>query len=517
LAKQFEPILFFSANERFFPADAKRYVEHCALWRAQAPFDVKDSWGGKGGTFPRAPIIDYGKISALAGEPGTPLDAASLVDNQGEERFFDFKGWMDAARSPQPKVTATSKNTFSNRDAIDTAYNKSDADGGDAKLRDSRFWYHAELIEADRLRRLLATVRAPDLVKVYDTLKNAALLNYYLFYPAHEEGLADCTNTEAVEFGCRAGEWGCLSLLLERADPNPTTDRPTSERAGACLLRGARRWRKRPTTTAQDGNGAGCGRDIPGRRPGRRFCDCRLWRALSRWSARRACRSCGHRRRLQDRQCLLGAENLPSPDCARGFGGRRVRRIPALRRQILLRRADRAVVAISEGELEVARGRKAPRSRGGGCSRNRPRNHRLLLRAVEASARRRPAGDPCRYHRGDGRHRRASVSLVGRYVNVAGALGPKTPPEQNAFTSRIPPAPPKVQGRLPKYATVNAGNAALGLRSCPVTCPAVAWVPTGATVRIVSSGEKGWPEVETTMVCGATFHGFADGSMLRNP
>ena len=176
------------------------------------------SWGGKGGPFPRAPIIDYGKISALAGEPGTPLDSATLVDNQGEERFFDFKGWMDAARMPEPKVTATSKNTFSNRDTIDTVYNKADADGGDQKLRDSRFWYHAELIAADRLRRLLATVRAPDLVKVYDTLQNAALLNYYFFYPAHEESLLDCTNTEAVEFGCCAGEWGCLSLLLERAD-----------------------------------------------------------------------------------------------------------------------------------------------------------------------------------------------------------------------------------------------------------------------------------------------------------
>jgi hypothetical protein len=226
LARQFEPILFFSAHERFFPADAKRYVEQCALWRAQVPFDAKDSWGGKGGPFPRAPIIDYGKISALAGEPGTPLDSTTLVDNQGEERFFDFKGWMDAARTPQPKVTATSKNTFSNRDAIDTVYNKADADGGVQKLRDSRFWYHAELIEAGRLRRLLATVRAPDLVKVYDTLQNAALLNYYFFYPAHEEALADCTNTEAVEFGCWAGEWGCLSLLLERADA--TVDyRPT--------------------------------------------------------------------------------------------------------------------------------------------------------------------------------------------------------------------------------------------------------------------------------------------------
>jgi len=226
LARQFEPVLFVSADERFFPADAKRYVEHCALWRAQAPFDVKDSWGGKGGPFPRSPIIDYGKISARAGEPGTPLDATNLVDNQDEERFLDFKGWMDPAHTPQPQVTATSKNTYSNRDVLDTVYNKPDADGGDQKLRDSRFWYHAELIEAHGLRRLLATVRAPDLVKVYDTLANAALLNYYFFYPAHEESLANCTNTEAKEFGCFAGEWGCLSLLLERA--TPTTDyRPT--------------------------------------------------------------------------------------------------------------------------------------------------------------------------------------------------------------------------------------------------------------------------------------------------
>ena len=98
--------------------------------------------------------------------------------------------------------------------------------------------------------------------------------------------------------------------------------------------------------------------------------------------------------------------------------------------------------------------------------------------------------------------------------DVASALGPKAPPEQNAFTSRIPP-PPKVQSRLPKYATVSNGAAALGLRSCPVTCPIIAWVPNGATVKIVGSGERGWPEVETTMVGGATFHGFADGTMLR--
>ncbi len=83
------------------------------------PAEEPSKRSGKSAPFPRAPIIEYGKISALTGEPGTPLDSASLVDNEGEERFFDFKGWMDKARTPQPKVTATSKNTYSNRDAID--------------------------------------------------------------------------------------------------------------------------------------------------------------------------------------------------------------------------------------------------------------------------------------------------------------------------------------------------------------------------------------------------------------
>ena len=52
LARRFEPVLFFSANEQFFPADAKRYVERCALWRAQAPFDAKDSLGRQRRAFP---------------------------------------------------------------------------------------------------------------------------------------------------------------------------------------------------------------------------------------------------------------------------------------------------------------------------------------------------------------------------------------------------------------------------------------------------------------------------------
>ncbi len=45
LAKRFEPILYFHAAEKLFPSNAKRYIEMCALWKAQSPFDVKELLG----------------------------------------------------------------------------------------------------------------------------------------------------------------------------------------------------------------------------------------------------------------------------------------------------------------------------------------------------------------------------------------------------------------------------------------------------------------------------------------
>ena len=210
LAKRFEPILYFHSAEKFFPSNAQRYIEKCALWRTQSQFDVKDSWGGKGTPFPRAPLIDYADIATVAGEPGTFL-GDNLVNTPAEERFLDLSGWKDAAGMDEPKVTAASKNTYSNRGAVATRY-----DSGD--LTDSRFWYHVELFDNARLRRLLSTVRAPNLVKVLDSLKkDAALLCYYLFFPAHEEGpVPGCTNVEAMEFGSFAGDWLCIALLLEK-------------------------------------------------------------------------------------------------------------------------------------------------------------------------------------------------------------------------------------------------------------------------------------------------------------
>ena len=45
LARRFEPVLFFHPDEPFFPVDAKRYVEHTALWSSHYAFDDKKNWG----------------------------------------------------------------------------------------------------------------------------------------------------------------------------------------------------------------------------------------------------------------------------------------------------------------------------------------------------------------------------------------------------------------------------------------------------------------------------------------
>jgi hypothetical protein len=222
LARRFEPILYIHPDEKWFPSDAKRYIEKCALWRAENPIDQKDSWGGKGQPFNRVPLIARGQIAAVAGEPGAFLGPMMQVP-QSEERFLELNGWKNKADTPEPAVTQTSENLYANREGLATLYNNEDNAGGDKALRDSRFWYHAEALDTERLKQVLGTVRAPDLRKVLDDLKNPVLLCYYLFFPGHEEGLAaPCNNVEASEFASYAGDWSCVAILLERADGSTT-------------------------------------------------------------------------------------------------------------------------------------------------------------------------------------------------------------------------------------------------------------------------------------------------------
>ena len=221
LVRNFEPILFLHPQESFVPSDAKRYIEHSALWRARLPRDTKSSWGGDTpAPFPRTAVIKAGSIAAVDGEPGTYLGLMP-PESRLETWFLELGGWKDAAGNDQPDVTITSQNSYANRAKIKGLYES------EQSLDASRFWYHAEFFDEARLTRLLQGVAAPDLLKVLGKRKavngnkEVALLCYYLFFPAHEESLgAGCDNVEAKEFACFAGEWQCLTLLLQRDGPD---------------------------------------------------------------------------------------------------------------------------------------------------------------------------------------------------------------------------------------------------------------------------------------------------------
>lgn len=203
LIRRFEPILHLHPGESFVPVNAKRYVENAALWAATAPFDAQASWGA-------TPLAKAGTLSAVPGEPGKFLGTANfIVADATRERFLELGGWKNADQGHEPDTAAGNTNLYADRKAIFDAYQGS--------LKDSRFWYHAEVFDSARLARLAATVPAPALSQTVTNIKNPALLCYYLFYPAHEESVDQngCPNVEAKELACHAGDWQCIALLLE--------------------------------------------------------------------------------------------------------------------------------------------------------------------------------------------------------------------------------------------------------------------------------------------------------------
>ena len=219
LIRHFEPVLFFHPQETDFPVDAKRYVENAALWSATAAFDDKNGWGGSSGDpFPRQPLVQAGQLSAMPSEPGTYLGTSMfLLDDPRSERFLELGGWKDKTGTHESGVTDSSVNVYADRAAIANLYNT------DATLKGSTPWYHAELFDTARLTRLAAQVSAPDLSKIVSRLTNPMLLCYYLFFPSHAESVdhGACTNIEAKEVGCHAGDWQCIAIMLQ-GDPSGT-------------------------------------------------------------------------------------------------------------------------------------------------------------------------------------------------------------------------------------------------------------------------------------------------------
>jgi hypothetical protein len=212
IVRRFEPILHFHPTERFFPSDAKRYMERCALWRViGSKRDAKNTWGGsESRPFPRNPTIPRTQIAALAGEGGTFI--GTFDNDTADELFLDFKGWREHAG-----VTSDSKNNYTNIDEIALFYGDDRDNGFDKPLQQSRFWYHAEVFDDQRLRRLLGgqTGIAFDTFLTFSA--DSALVLYNLFFPGVDDKLENCGDTKKAElFGSFAGQWACVALLIER-------------------------------------------------------------------------------------------------------------------------------------------------------------------------------------------------------------------------------------------------------------------------------------------------------------
>jgi hypothetical protein len=214
LIRRFEPVLYFHTDERFFPSDAKRYVENCALWRAQKyPFDDKKHWNR---------MIDRGDIAAEAGEGvqfiGNP--PFSTID-LSKEFFLDLASWRG---NRSDDAAGGSFNQYADLDRIAKRY----TDKRDPVLSESRFWYHAEVFPPDRLRPLVNRDRPLSIFPgLLEDLKDPLLLCYYLFFPGHDEPLDGCGDLDYARlWGSCAGEWACVAIMLS-GDGNHDNYQPT--------------------------------------------------------------------------------------------------------------------------------------------------------------------------------------------------------------------------------------------------------------------------------------------------
>ena len=220
LIRQYEPALYFSGapgapgSERFFPSDAKRYLENAALYLAKTPFATRADWG--------TPVALANQLGAISGEApiflgqfnkaGTP-QYPFLETIAGQEHFLDVSGW-------------TSNDTHADLNHLASQYATNES------LKGSQFWYHVEFFDTARLRSLFTDLirsGGMDFSSLFGStpgnppvLTNPALICYYLFYPAHEESLSGCEYAPgqivdtARDFASFAGEWSCIALLLDR-------------------------------------------------------------------------------------------------------------------------------------------------------------------------------------------------------------------------------------------------------------------------------------------------------------
>ena len=229
LIRQYEPILFLDAAEQFVPVDAKRYLEHCRLWSTAAlsADDAKDSWGlAPGKTFPRSPWAYAGTLVGRPEEAGYFIgnDDVKYASTHEVEFWLEMGGWRDIDGTHAGTVDTNTVNTYA--DSAEVARQYSDVPELDA----SKFWYHAEVFDAAKLRQLLGTVESPDLMRILVGLHNPTLLCYYMFFRSMSSTAQtrDAKTSRRTSWSVHAEATGpalryCSKKPLRAANSNPPT------------------------------------------------------------------------------------------------------------------------------------------------------------------------------------------------------------------------------------------------------------------------------------------------------
>ncbi|MFL1462272.1 hypothetical protein ACI6QG_08725 [Roseococcus sp. DSY-14] len=214
LAKRFEPILLFHPEERFLPLDPKRWIEACALWRADPPFTDRAGWAQ---LRPRGSLAALDTVQDKAGgrawigaDPAFGTGAQPLEEPAAAPEFFlELAGWEPAIPPALPDRHA----------ALDPAAYLQPFAGTEP-------WYSVEYLDNVDLRRLtphpLLRDGGLDLFTAIATnpaLRAPQLLVFHFLYPVREEALEGCEGAgEGDLFGRFSGEWGAVALLLDQAD-----------------------------------------------------------------------------------------------------------------------------------------------------------------------------------------------------------------------------------------------------------------------------------------------------------
>ncbi|MBZ0303770.1 MAG: hypothetical protein K8J31_28780, partial [Anaerolineae bacterium] len=139
-------------------------------------------------------------------------------EKQGRALFLSNTGWM----TDGDDVTEKSTNEGCDPDKTQKRWEN------EAKLKDGRSWYYAEIEELDTLGDLLARIKGSEGIDIGSILKDKVFgggswfIWYHLLYPIHLEGTRICEQVAGSgNNGNYEGDWNSIGIIIRREGTLP--------------------------------------------------------------------------------------------------------------------------------------------------------------------------------------------------------------------------------------------------------------------------------------------------------